>query len=38
MALTNFTGYEEYKSFGEQVCSAEITGGIHNQLTDVFQG
>ena len=32
MALTNFTEEEEYKSFKEQVCSAEIAGGIHNQL------
>ena len=32
MALTNFTEYEEYKSYGEQACAPEIAGGNHNQL------
>ena len=32
MALTNLTEDGKYKSYEEQACSLEITGGIHNQL------
>ena len=32
MGLTNFTEDEENKSYGKWVCTAEIIGGIHNQL------
>ena len=32
MAVINFTEDQEYKLYGGQTCSAEITGGIHNQL------
>ena len=30
--MINLTEDEKYKSFGEQACTAEITGGIHNQF------
>ena len=30
--MMNFTEDEEYKSYAEQACTAEITEGIHNQL------
>ena len=32
MALTNLTEDGKYRSYEKQACSAEITGGIHNQL------
>ena len=32
MTLTNFTEHEEYRSYRELACTAEITEGIHNQL------
>ena len=32
MAVRNLTEDQEYNLYGGQVCSAEITGGIHSQL------
>ena len=32
MAMKNFTGDQNHKSYQELYCSAEITGGVHNQL------
>ena len=35
MAITNFTGNGHLKTYEQLYCSAEFTGGIHNQLTSL---